>query len=148
MSKDKALPKGLRNEEVKRGQIKRPPVPYIPMQDLVGDAVKDSAGTTSFKVSLPDGTIVYHAVFDNGLNEAFVIHVQETMDFCKRKGFYDGYNASLAQLKETLIRKSTATKKLKAKKDDPTTTKENQKALERSNVLAKLDVFVCFPSSY
>ena len=70
MSKDKALPKGLRNEEVKRGQIKRPPVPYIPVRDLVADAVKDSAGTTSFKVSLPDGTIVYHAVFDNGSNEA------------------------------------------------------------------------------
>ena len=87
MSKDKALPKGLRNEEVEKRKIKRPPVPYIPVPDLIGDAVKDSAGTKSFKVSLSDGTIVYHAVFDNGSNEVFVIHVQKIMSFCKRKGF-------------------------------------------------------------
>ena len=93
-SKDKALPKGLKNEEVKRGKIKRPPVPYIPLADPIGDAVKDSSGTKSFKISLPDGTIVYHAVFENGSNEAFVIHVQEIMIFCKRKGFYDGYDVT------------------------------------------------------
>ena len=81
------LQKGLRNEEVERIKIKRPPVPYIPVPDPIRDTVKDSAGTKSFKVSLPDGSIVYHAVFDNGLNEAFVIHVQ---NFCKFKGFYDG----------------------------------------------------------
>ena len=63
-------------------------------------------------VSLPDGIVVYHAIFDNGSNVALVIHVQEIMNFCKRKGFYDGYNAALAQLKETVSRKSTATKKL------------------------------------
>ena len=62
------------------------------------------------------------------------------MNFCKRKGFYDVYNAALAQLKETVIRKSTATKKFEAEKDDPKTTKEKQKALERSNALAKLAV--------
>ena len=60
------------------------------MPDPIRDAVKDSSGTKRFKVSLPDGTILYHAVFDNGLNEAFVIHVQEIMSFCKRKGIYDG----------------------------------------------------------
>ena len=69
-----------------------------------------------------------------------MIHVQEIMNFCKRKGFYDGYDAALAQLKETVIRKSTATKKLKDEKDDPTTTEEKQKALKRSSVLAKLAV--------
>ena len=41
--------------------------------------------------SLPDGTIVYHAVYDNGSNEAFMIHVQEIMNFCKRKGLYKSY---------------------------------------------------------
>ena len=88
------------------------PVPYIPVPDPIGDAVKDSAGTKSFKVSLPDGTVVYHAVLGNGSNETFMIHVHDIMNFCKRKGFYDGYDSALAQLKETVIRKSTATKKL------------------------------------
>ena len=132
------LTEGLQTEEVERGKIKRPPVPYNPVPDPIEDAVKDSAGTKSFKVNLPDGTIVYHASFDNGSNEAFVIHVQEIMNFCKCTGFYDGYYATLAQIKETVIRKSTATQKLEAEKDDPTTTKEKKKGLERSNVLAKL----------
>ena len=86
------------------------------MPNPIGDAVQDSAGTKSFKVSLPDGTIVYHAVFDNGSNEAFVIHVQEIMNFCKRKGFYDGYGAALAQLRKTVIRKSTAQRNSKLKR--------------------------------
>jgi len=36
MSENKALPKGLRDEEVERGKIKRPPVPYIPPVDPNG----------------------------------------------------------------------------------------------------------------
>ena len=91
MSEDKEILKGLMNEEVERGKIKRPPIPYIPGADMIGDAVKDSAGTNSFKVSLPGWYYPYHAVFDNGLNEAFVIHVLEIIKFCKHKGFYDAY---------------------------------------------------------
>ena len=74
------------------------------------------------------------------MNDAFVVHVQEIMNFCKRKGFYDGYNAAQAQLKETVIRKSAAKKKLKAANADPTTAKEKKKTLKRSSVLAKLAV--------
>jgi len=62
MSEDKALPKGLCKEEVERGKIKRPRVPYIPPVDPIGDAVESNSGTNNFKVSLTDGTIVYHAV--------------------------------------------------------------------------------------
>ena len=83
MSEDKVLPKGLQEEEVERGNIKRPPVPYIPPVDPIHDAVEGKLGTKNFKVSLPDGTIMYHAVYSNGSNEAFVIHVQEIMNFCK-----------------------------------------------------------------
>ena len=34
MSDNKALPKGLKDEEVKRGKIRRPPIPYIPPKIL------------------------------------------------------------------------------------------------------------------
>ncbi len=67
------------------GTIKRPPVPYIPTLDPILDTVESKLGTKTFKVSLPDGTIVYHAVYNNGLNEAFVIHVNEVLSFCKRR---------------------------------------------------------------
>ena len=64
MSEDKALPKGLPEEEVERGKIKRPPVPYIPPVDPIRDSVESKSGTKNYKGSLPDGTIVYHAVYD------------------------------------------------------------------------------------
>ena len=48
MSEDKELSKRLKNEEVERGKIKRPPVPYIASAGPIGDAVKDSAGTKKF----------------------------------------------------------------------------------------------------
>ena len=70
MSDNKWLPKGLRDEEVERGKIKRPPVPYIPTVNPIVDTVKSKSGTKTFKVSLPDGTIVYHALYYNGSNEA------------------------------------------------------------------------------
>jgi len=62
MSKDKAPPKGLRDEDVERGRIKRPLVPYIPPADPIQGAVKGKASTKKFKVTLHDGTIGYHAV--------------------------------------------------------------------------------------
>ena len=62
MSDNKALPKDLQDEEVERGKIKRPPVPYISPVDPILDTVESKSGTKNFKVSLPDGTIVYHAV--------------------------------------------------------------------------------------
>ena len=73
---------------MERGKIERPLVPYIPPVDPILDAVESKSGTKNVKVSLPDGTIMYHAVYNSSLNKAFMIHVQEVMNFCKRKGFY------------------------------------------------------------
>jgi hypothetical protein len=46
-------------------------------------------GTKSFKVTLPDGTIVYHKVFDGGSNKVFIIHVKEVLSLIKRKNYYN-----------------------------------------------------------
>ena len=78
MSENKAILKGLQDEEVGRGEIKRPPVPYIPPVDPIMDTVESKPDTKNLKVILPDGTIVYHAVYDNGSNKAFVIHVKRS----------------------------------------------------------------------
>ena len=88
MSEDKALPKGLGDEDVERGRIKRPPVPYVPLVDTIQEAVKGKASTTNFKITLQDDTIVYHAVYKNGSNEAFIIHMQEVLILCKKKGYF------------------------------------------------------------
>ena len=49
------------------------------------DSVESKTGTKNCKVTLPDGTIVYHAVYDNGSNETFIIHVKEVLNFCKEE---------------------------------------------------------------
>ena len=42
------------------------------------------AGSKKFKVTLPDGTAVYHKVYDSGSNKALVIHVKEVLSLIKR----------------------------------------------------------------
>ena len=66
-------------------------MPYIPPVDPIGDTIESKSGTENFKVSLLDGTIVYHAAYNSGSNEAFIIHVQDNMNFCKHKSFYKSY---------------------------------------------------------
>jgi len=85
MSDNKALPKGLRDEELERGKVRRPPIPYIPPEDPIQNSVETKSGSKSVKVTLPDGTIVYHKVYDNGSNEAFIILVKEVLSLIKRK---------------------------------------------------------------
>ena len=91
MSESKAIPKGLKDQEVERGKLKRPPIPYIPVEDAVSDTVKTSKGKKDFKVKLPDGTEISHSLYDSGSNEAFMIHVQEVLSFCDRKQFFSLY---------------------------------------------------------
>ena len=85
MSKNKAIPKGLKDQEVERGNLKQPPIPYIPMEDPVSDIVKKNSGKKDYTVKLPDGTEISHFLFDTGSNKAFMIHVQEVLSFCDRK---------------------------------------------------------------
>ena len=112
MSKDKVLPKGLQDEDVERGRIKRPPVPYIPPVDPIQDAVEIKSSTKNFKVTLNDGTIVYHAIYGNGLNEAFMIHVQEVLNFCKNKVFYKAFAKAKINLQDCTTRFNMAKDKL------------------------------------
>ena len=40
MSEDKALPKGLKDEDVERGRIRRPPISYITPEDPIQESVE------------------------------------------------------------------------------------------------------------
>ena len=97
MSESKAFAKGLRDEKVERGKIRRPPIPYIPTEDPVQESVEGEPGSKKFKVTLPDGTIVYPKVYDTGENKAFIIHVKEVLSLIKRKKYYDYYEAAEIQ---------------------------------------------------
>ena len=43
---DKSCPKGLKNFEVERDYTKQPPIPYIPVEDDVADAVAKASGAS------------------------------------------------------------------------------------------------------
>ena len=66
MSKNKAIPKGLKDQEVERENLKCPPIPYIPAEDAVSDTVKKHSGNKDYTVMLPDGTKISHSMFDMG----------------------------------------------------------------------------------
>jgi hypothetical protein len=136
MSEDKALPKGLKDEKVERGRIRRPPTPYIPPEDPIQESVEKIAGTKSFKVTLPDGTVVYNKVYDGGTNKAFIIHVKEVLSLIKRKSYNNFYEGAKMTKNDCLQRFNKAQKKSDDAIADPTTTVERGKALEKSLELA------------
>ena len=55
---DKSVPKGLKNFEVERGFTKRPPIPYIHVEDEVGELVTKSSRASEYKLELLGGTKV------------------------------------------------------------------------------------------
>ena len=93
-------------------------------------------------VTLTDGTIKYHHMYDNGSNEAFVIHVQEVLNFCKNKGFYKAFAKAKVNLQDCTTRFNMAKDKLVDAKNDPTTPKDRMKALVKSQELASTAVIL------
>lgn len=87
MSVQKSAPEGLKEVEVERGsRNRRPPIPYIPVVDLVQESIltKDSA----LKFKLPNKTEFSVSVWHSGTPEAFLVHVQQALSACRRKGFF------------------------------------------------------------
>ena len=142
MSEDKVLPKGLWDEDMERGRIKRPPVMYIPPMDPIQDTVESKSNTKIFKITLNDGTIVYHAVYKNGSNKAFIIHVQEVLNFCKNKGLFKAHKKYKAHLQDCTSRSAMAKDKLTEAQLDPTTSEDRMKALVENLELASTAVLL------
>jgi hypothetical protein len=121
---------------MERGKIRRPPIPYIPTEDPIQESVEGKFGSKKFKVTFPDGTIVYQEVYNTRENTAFIIHVKEVLSLIKQKKYYDYYEAAEMQ-KEDCQKLFTAVQK---KSNDsiaaPTTTVDRAKALKRSLELA------------
>ncbi len=78
MSEAKSVPKGLKDQEVEKGSVKKcPPIPYVPVVDEVHDAVnKTTSKEGTFTIKLPDKTQFTVNIWDSSTPEAFLIHVQ------------------------------------------------------------------------
>ena len=87
---DKAVPKGLKDFEVERGYTRRPPIPYIPIQDEVSESVIKASWALEYKLELLGGTKVQHALWESGNNEVFLKHVMSAMSYFTRKGLLQG----------------------------------------------------------
>ena len=88
---DKSVPKGLKDFKVKRGFTKRPPIPYIPVEDEVGKLVSKVSGASEYKLELPGGTKVSPALLKHRSVEAFLRHVMSAMSYVTRKGYFKEY---------------------------------------------------------
>jgi len=108
--------------------------------DPIKDTVKSKTSTTKFKVTQTDVTVGYHNVYNNRSNKAFVIHVQEVLNFCKNKGFFNSFAKGEKHLVDCTARWEMAKDKLGDAKLDPTTSNDRMKALKKSEELASTAV--------
>ena len=91
MSDQKTVPKGLRSQEVERGNFKPPPVPYIPVEDEVGEKVNNDNRT--YKVKINDKTTINASVWTGGNSEQFLIHVISAMNYIERSKLFEAFQS-------------------------------------------------------
>jgi len=91
---DKSCPKGLKAFEVERGHTREPPIPYIPVADEVAEAVTKTSGASGYKLDLPSGIKVTHALWESGNAEAFLKHVMAAMSYVTKKGYIKEYEVA------------------------------------------------------
>jgi len=94
---DKSCPKGLKAFEVERGHTREPPIPYIPVADELAEAVKKTSGASGYKLDLPSGIKVTHALWESGNAEAFLKHVMAAMSYVTKKGYIKEYDAAASE---------------------------------------------------
>jgi hypothetical protein len=131
---------------------KRPSIPYIPVVDEVQDAVNKTKGKEStYTIKLPDKTQFTVNIWDSGMPEAFLIHVQTAVNACKRKGLFSDYDAAsndVCAANEAVVTYQEVIAKAKAKPgkakkaeepDPPATAEESLKDARAKLARARAD---------
>ncbi len=62
------------------------------MADDVAEAVTKSSGASEYKLQLPSGIKISHALWENGNAEAFLKHVMAAMSYVHKKGYIKEYD--------------------------------------------------------
>jgi hypothetical protein len=91
---DKSCPMGLKAFQVERGHTREPPFPYLPVADDVTEALTKHSGALEYKLELPSGIKVSHALWESGNAEAFLKHVMAAMSYVAKKGYIKEYEAA------------------------------------------------------
>ncbi len=75
----------LKDVECEKGQLaQRPPIPYVPMVDLVTPK-EDPA---ILKVKLPDNSHISVPIFSRGNNEEYIAHIVAVLRITEQKGLH------------------------------------------------------------
>ena len=61
-------------------------------------------------MNLLDGTKISHSLFNIRSNKAFIIHLQEALNFCNQKGYFKNYQEAEGDLLEKVEIKSDMAK--------------------------------------
>ena len=61
------------------------------MEDDVAELVTKASGASEYKLELPGGTKVQHALWESRSVEAFLKHVISAMSYVTRKGYFKEY---------------------------------------------------------
>jgi hypothetical protein len=76
-------PDGLKDAECKKGQLShRPPIPYIPVVDIVMPNEEPQV----FKIKLPDASHLSMPIYSCGNNEEYLAHIVAVLQVIKQKG--------------------------------------------------------------
>ena len=87
--------KGLRDQECERGTVtRRPPIPYVPVNDEVQDALNINHKERLQKFKLPNGTEFNAGIWYTGTPEEFLNHVKQAVHACERLGYFKNYQAA------------------------------------------------------
>ncbi len=83
MSTSLESPDGLKDAECKKGQLShRPPIPYIPMVDIVTPKEDPQV----FKIKLPDASHLSMPIYSCGNNEEYLEHIIAVLQVIEQKG--------------------------------------------------------------
>ena len=92
MSDQTAIPKGLHDQEVKRGHTKKPPIPYIPLENKIGDKVKGDPRL--FKVKTGNKMTVNASAWTCRNQDSFLINVIGALNYCIRTKLFDEWKSA------------------------------------------------------
>jgi hypothetical protein len=89
MSLLKSVPEGLKPRECKCTKLREPlPVPYLPTKDEVQEEVARSRNLEIKTTIKKDTTLKFPVWHENGMREAFLMHMTVVLDAIKKRGHF------------------------------------------------------------
>jgi hypothetical protein len=88
-----SVPEGLKPQECERTKLREPlPVPYVPTKDKVQEEVAKLRNLEIKTTIEKDTTLNFPVWHENGMREAFLMHVMAVLDAIKKRGHFQDYD--------------------------------------------------------